>query len=326
MNLLTHFRKITILRFALGGLVLLFLVPALFADGIASRYPNDVGIQNDPDVLLYDGFESYSHPEELRHASGGPWDGAGPLPNLRIATETGHFFAGRKALEMKLPIANHEQVDAVLKSFEIRPEPVLYIRAYEKWDRGFTAVNGHNGIRMSGDYPGPGNPPPPDGSGFFLFTLQNAAFRAGAGYPGYNEIYAYWPLQRSGFGDHWYPDGWVIPGSPTCGNQGEWLCHPAQYPNFVALPIWQPSRNVWYCFEVMVRVNTLGQHNGEVAYWVNGQLKGRFTNLFIRSRDSLKIDTAELNLHALTNPTRVQRKWYDSVVIARSYIGPISHP
>ena len=72
MNLLTHFKKITILRFVLAGLVLLFSVPALFADGIASRYPNDVGIQNDPDVLLYDGFESYSHPEELRHENGGP--------------------------------------------------------------------------------------------------------------------------------------------------------------------------------------------------------------------------------------------------------------
>ena len=118
----------------------------------------------------------------------------------------------------------------------------------------------------------------------------------------------------------------MIPYSPTCGNLGEWLCHPAQYPNFVALPTWQPLRNVWYCFEFMVRVNTLGQHNGEVAYWVNGQLKGRFTNLFIRSRDSLKIDTAALDLHAARNLTRVQRKWYDSVVIARSYIGPISPP
>ena len=46
MNLLTHFKKITILRFVLAGFVLLFSVPALFADGIASRYPNDVGIQN----------------------------------------------------------------------------------------------------------------------------------------------------------------------------------------------------------------------------------------------------------------------------------------
>ena len=184
MNLLTHFKKITILRFVLAGLVLLFSVPALFADGIASRYPNDVGIQNDPDVLLYDGFESYSHPEELRHANGGPWDGAGPLPNLRIATETGHFFAGRKALEMKLPIANYEQVDAVLKSFEVRPVPVLYIRAYEKWDSGFTAVNGHNGIRMSGDYPGPGNPPPPGGPprccATELFGIHSTTRRASA--------------------------------------------------------------------------------------------------------------------------------------------------
>ena len=65
MNLLTHFRKSTILRFVLAGLVLLFSVPALFADGIASRYPNDVGIENDPDVILFDGFESYTSPSQL---------------------------------------------------------------------------------------------------------------------------------------------------------------------------------------------------------------------------------------------------------------------
>src|ERR1044071_2865584 len=102
MNLLTHFRKITILRFVLAGLVLLFSVPALVADGIASRYPNDVGIENDPDVLLYDNFESYTSPSQLLSK----WDQAGKQANLRIATEPGNFYAGHKALEMTLPISN----------------------------------------------------------------------------------------------------------------------------------------------------------------------------------------------------------------------------
>src|SRR5438045_8419805 len=108
MNLLTHFKKITILRCVLAGLVLIFPVPALFADGIASRYPNDVGIQNDPDVLLYDGFESYSHPEELRRENGGPWDRAGRLADLWTAPERGAYFAGRKDLEMNVPRSNEE--------------------------------------------------------------------------------------------------------------------------------------------------------------------------------------------------------------------------
>ena len=79
MNLLTHFRKITILRFVLAGSVLLFSVPALFADGIASRYPNDVGIENDPDVILFDGFEKYSVPSQGLKRNGGLWDSMNSL-------------------------------------------------------------------------------------------------------------------------------------------------------------------------------------------------------------------------------------------------------
>ena len=129
MNLQTHFRKSTILRFILAGLVLLFLVPALFADGIASRYPNDVGIENDPDVILADGFESYTSPSQLTQK----WDQAGRLANLRIATEPGNYVGGHKSLEMTLPISQTETVNSVLK--RLNPEEtVLYIRAYEKFD------------------------------------------------------------------------------------------------------------------------------------------------------------------------------------------------
>jgi hypothetical protein len=75
----------------------------------------------------------------------------------------------------------------------------------------------------------------------------------------------------------------------------------------------------------MVRLNTVGQRNGVVAFWINGQLKGRWTNMFIRGIDSLKIEIARLSL-SNQHSERVNKKWYDNVVIARSYIGPISHP
>jgi hypothetical protein len=72
-----------------------------------------------------------------------------------------------------------------------------------------------------------------------------------------------------------------------------------------------------------VKINDLGQRNGEVAFWINGILKGRWTNLFLRSVDWLKINEASLTLNA-SRSTQVNKKWYDNVVIARSYIGPIS--
>ena len=324
MNLLTHFRKITILRFVLAGPVLLFSVPALFGDGIASRYPNDVGIENDPDVILADGFESYTSADELTTV--GSWDQVILKANMRIATEPGNYVGGHKSLEMRYPISMTDTGCAIVK-FPIPNERTLYVRVYEKWDLGWDATgSNHNGIIMSGDYPGPGNPPPPDGTGFFLFLLQNTLSPlAGGGQPGYSQIYAYWPYQRTGYGDHWFSDGTVIPYSPVIGNKGEWLAYPAQYPDFVPIPNWQPIRGLWYCHEFMVKLNDLGQRNGVVAFWINGQLKGRWTNLFIRSRDSLKIDYVKLGM-GTQHSDRVNKKWHDNVVIATQYIGPMVSP
>jgi hypothetical protein len=314
MNHPTHFRKITTILL----LVLLFLVPALFADGIASRYPNDVGIENDPDVILFDGFESYTSPSELFTK----WDEAGRQANLRIATESGNYVGGHKSLEMTLPISQTETGNSVNKRLSPE-ETVLYIRAYEKFDPGFSVTtSSHNGLRIGGHNPGqPGVPPPPDGTGWFVFVLQNNKAGTGRGgevQPGYAQVYSYWPFQRSNYGDHWYSDGWVIP-----GGWGLWVLYPNQYPDFHAIPNWQPIRGVWYCYEFMVKTNTIGRNDGVVAYWIDGNLAGYFPNLFLRSIDSLKINNTGLLLHALWS-SRVNKKWYDNVVIARSYIGPIS--
>jgi hypothetical protein len=143
-----------------------------------------------------------------------------------------------------------------------------------------------------------------------------------SGPPGFSHLYVYWPRQRSQFGDHWYPDGTVIPYSPVIGNKGEWLAYPNQYPDFRIMPNFLPQRDRWYCVELMVRANTPGQNNGEVAYWIDGQLGGRFPNLNIRSISTLKIDKAHLTL-AGGRSDRINKKWHDNVVIATKYIGPM---
>ena len=266
MNHPTQCIRITILQLVLAGLVLLFSVPALFADGIASRYPNDVGIENDPDVILADGFESYTSPSQLTTV--GSWDLAAKQANLRIATEPGNYVGGHKSLEIKSPISAAEVVNGIVKRLTVE-QPVLYVRAYIKFDLGWNLI-GHSGIKLAGNAPGsPGNVPPRDRTGFFIFLLQNDKGRVGRGgenYPGFGQIYAYWPFQRTNFGDHWFSDGWVVPYSPVCGNLGDWLCHPAQYPDFRVMPNWQPLRGLRYCYEYMVKINTLGSRDGEVAF------------------------------------------------------------
>ena len=154
-------------------------------------------------------------------------------------------------------------------------QDVLFIRTYQKWDAGYQVNDSnHNGIRLSAAYPGPGIAPPADGTGFYLFLLQNneeGATMAGETTPGYAHIYAYWPKQRTAYGDHWYPTGLVKPG----GN-GDWLTNPAQYPDFKSMPNFLPQRDRWYCYELMVKANTPGKNDGEVKCWIDGKANWRF--------------------------------------------------
>jgi hypothetical protein len=319
MNLPTQFRRITILQFVLAGLVLLFSVAGLFADGIASRYPNDVGIQNDPNVIKFEDFEKYTSSDQLKPT----WTYAGPVANLRIATETGHFVLGHKGLEMKLPLSSSEMLNRLQQALSTQ-EQVVFIRAYMKWDSGYDNNAGHDGFVIHAHYPGGFcQPAPPDGTGFATMDLDFDMFSGlpGEHPPGYGHFYVYWPHQRVGCGDHWYPNGWVIP-----GDWGDWIKYPSQYPDFVPYPNWQPELNRWYCIEAMLKLNTVGLHDGVSAFWVDGQLRGSFPDLYLRSIDTIEIDLIGLVQHMNVNSVRVNTKWYDNVVIARSYIGPISAP
>jgi hypothetical protein len=89
------------------------------------------------------------------------------------------------------------------------------------------------------------------------------------------------------------------------------------------MPNFLPQRNRWYCYELMVRVNAPGQNDGEVKYWIDGKLISDFPNLNVRSISTLKIDEAHIGLHA-QHSERVNKKWYDNVVIATQYIGPMA--
>lgn len=274
--------------------------------GIASNYPGDRNIQNDPRVLFTDNFESYTTSSQL----GSKWnDWSGPA-TTRISTEPGRVYSGLRALEFTLPQSTRERTDAVKKT--IYPErDVLFARAYTKFDATYNVPgSNHNGIRISAHYPGPGQTP--NGTNFFLFLLQNN-MRAGSPAPGYSELYVYHPDQGSKWGDLWLPTGQILPTGTGPAYFGT---------NFLPRPNFVPVRNRWYCYELMVKANTPGQRNGRAAFWIDGRLIADFTNLRMRDINTLKIDNVQFVLHAKTCP-RVTRKWYDNIVVAKSYIGPL---
>jgi hypothetical protein len=127
----------------------------------------------------------------------------------------------------------------------------------------------------------------------------------------------YHPEQRSQWGDHFFPTGTVLPNSSEPFDFG---------PDFVSRPDIVPELDRWYCYEYMVEANTPGARDGRITFWLDGVLAGDFPNLRLRDVDSLKIDRFGLSFHIGSNPAGETKKWYDNVVAATAYIGPMVAP
>ncbi len=277
--------------------------------GIAARYPNDANIASDPAVVFADDFESYSSTSGLTSR----WTNIFQVANLRIATEAGNYFSGAKAIEMTVPQVSTEVANALQKT--ISPErDVLFLRYYGKWNKGYNVIgSSHNGGIISSHYCCSGVP----ADGFNKFLVSYEAWRDDASQPnpGKLDVYVYRPEQRDRFGDLFFPTGTVFPNSSLPFNFG---------PEFVARPDVIPTLGQWYCYELMVKANTPGLRDGRIDFWVDGRLAADFQNLRLRDTTALGIDHIEINLQVGSNTQSVARKWYDNVVAATSYIGPMT--
>jgi hypothetical protein len=282
--------------------------------GIAARYPGDIGIANDPDVIFADDFESYTQASDLTQK----WDNFFQASLTSIAMGSGNVWAGQKALEFTLPQQTVELSNGVQKILKTELD-VLYLRFYSKFDKSFDVTgSSHNGGGINAHYfngftatPGV----PANGTNKFLIEYECWRGQVTDTSPGQLNVYIYHPEQRSNYGDHFFPSGLVQPNTSIPNNFG---------PTFVSRPDITPALDRWYAYEVMLKANTAGQRDGRVTLWLDGKLIGDFPNLRFRDVDTLKIDRFNLSLHAGSNPVGVTHKWYDNVVAAKSYIGPMS--
>lgn len=285
-------------------------------DGIASKYPGDTGIEGDPDVLFADDFESHTQPSDLEKK----WDAVYQMSEIRLATEPQNIYAGKQALEFTVPQQNNELSNAVDKMLGTERD-VLHLRYYSKFQPPYDVVgSSHNGSSISAHYfiNGQATPGiPADGQNKFLVNLENWRGDAQTQSPGFLNVYVYHPEQRSQWGDHFFPTGTVLPNSSMPGDFG---------PNFVSRPDILPDLDRWYCYEYRVQANTVGQRDGRITVWLDGTLVADFENLRFRDVENLKIDRFGLSFHIGSNPNGETKKWYDNVVAATSYIGPMKSP
>jgi len=283
-------------------------------NGIAARYPGDAGIESDPSVIFADDFEAYTSVSQVR----GKWTDV--YHNVRIATEPSNVFRGNKAIELTVPKQSAELSNTVAKQLSDKQD-VLFFRYYSKFSGSFDVLgSSHNGASINANFyiNGQSSPGvPADGRNKFLVAFENWRDDTSVANPGHLNVYVYHPEQRSEWGDHWFPSGLILPfgGDPKAFFG----------PDFVSRPDVVPELDRWYCYEFMVKSNTPGQRDGRVAFWLDGKLVADFPNLRLRDISSLKIDRFSLEFHIKSNTASEAKKWYDNVVVATSYVGPISN-
>ena len=92
-------------------------------------------------------------------------------------------------------------------------------------------------------------------------------------------------------------------------------------------PATQPSieRGKWICVEMMLKHNTPGQDDGEQAFWIDGRLRGHWRGINWRTSPTLWANAFTLESYITDRWTKQRRNivYFDNVVIARDYIGPV---
>jgi hypothetical protein len=230
-------RRLTMFTVRLPALCLLAL-PALGGDGIAAKYPHDKGIADDPAVVFAESFDA-----ESIDAIAGRWESVQNKEIMSLSTDVAEATGGGKSLLM-----THVGGESSGAHLYRRLEPgyeKLHVRFYVKLDvdcapiHHFFHVGGYN----------PATPWPQGGAG--ERPRGDERFSTGV----------------EPFGDSWrwdYYSYWMeMRGSPprgqTWGN------------SFIRDPDVKAERGKWTCLELMMRMNDVGDMNGEMALWMDGK-------------------------------------------------------
>ena len=94
----------------------------------------------------------------------------------------------------------------------------------------------------------------------------------------------------------------------------------------MAAPDIIPELDRWYCYEFMLQANTPGERDGRITVWLDGELVADFPNLRLRDVDSAEDRSLRALVPHRLEPAARRKKWYDNVVAATSYIGPMVGP
>ncbi len=267
-------------------------------DGVAKRYPGDVGIMEDPAVVFACDFDG----EDWK----GGWTQVGPEEMLEtVDSDAGLRFEplDGRALRARIPEGGHTALNTLFKfGKEIGEEPEeiyfrYYLRLADDWNQ---KVQGGKMPGMSGTY----------------------------GVAG-------WGGRKSNGANGWSARGQffqtVPEGNPLAMRHpmGTYCYHADMEGKYGSGWVWSRGlrgfleNNRWYCVEQYVRLNTPGEKDGVIRAWIDGGLAFEKTDIRFRTEAKLKIEQVWMNVYhggTVVSP-QDQHLYIDDVVISREYVG-----
>jgi len=225
----------------------------------------------------------------------------------RLTSEPAHVHGGRGALQVTAPARGGKSSGAGATAwFGPGGYDCVYLRLYIKYAGDYNQGNlNHTGgslaaVGSDGKWDGMGKAGlRPRGDERFNCRFEPWCDWQRLPPPGYLFLYTYWmEMQQDRDGHYW-------------GN----MLGPEEQERLI------PKRGEWLCLEHMIKANDVGQANGELAAWINGELYIHYKGIRWRSAAALKIKRFDLGvyIHAAEQSNTV---WYDDVVLSTGYIGP----
>jgi hypothetical protein len=302
------------------------------ATGLAAKYPGDAAIEGDPRVLFAESFEK-GLVSDLAQRWSNVSDKDGKV--LAFSGDVAPGSPGKRSLQVTATLGENtgghlyarlrQGADVVFARFYVKfaPEPgyihhFVTLGGYQPptaWPQGGAGERPQGGDRVT-----VGIEPTGDGGQFPA--------------PGIWNFYCYWHEMKVSAGNRYWGNS-LRPAQPALAPRGR-----------------------WQCVEVMLKLNSApDQSDGELTLWLDGQKtahfgpggrRGHWTGMGFslvenggeplagfrwRTSDELKVNFFWL-LHYVTEqavrrnnvatPKKTNTVWFDDIVIATSYIGPVS--
>jgi hypothetical protein len=281
--------------------------------GIAAKYPGDAGIDKDQAVLFAENFENGTVAD-----IGERWghiNNKGGKPML-LDADVPAGTVGTRSLQVTATLGQDNGGD-LYTVFKPGADQV-YCRFYVKFDKEAGYV--HHFVWLEAESTGAPWPNPqagsrPAGDKRFSTGLEpKGDWNSKVPPPGEWNFYSYWQEMKIDPKMNKYWGNSFTPKPP------------------VLIP-----RDRWICAEFMLKANSApDKADGEQAFWIDGKLAGRFTGIRWRSSNDLKINKlwlehyigigsgAPFEAKAYYPNGKFHRVWFDDVVVATQYIGPLA--